>query len=95
MYLEFEFTKKKKTAIKKTRRCPIGNLITYRTPSSFFDCSFFYLVSFCEQNPASEVDQEHSTRVCSPVRFGRKSNVRSEHALRSGCVALERVHMCI
>jgi hypothetical protein len=41
-----------------------------------------------------------STRTCTGicsfslhVRFGRKSNVRSEHALRSGCVALECVHI--
>ena len=31
----------KKPQSKKPRRCPMVNLITYRTPSSFFDCSFF------------------------------------------------------
>jgi len=43
------------------------------------------------ENPASDLRCSFSLYV----RFGRKSNVRSEHNLRSGYLALEFVHICI
>jgi hypothetical protein len=51
----------KKPQSKKPRRCLIGNLIPYQTPSSFFVLRFFFLVNFCEQTAASEFNQGHST----------------------------------
>jgi hypothetical protein len=39
----------KKTAIKKTRHCLIGNLIPYQTPSSFSTSGFFLYVNFCKK----------------------------------------------
>ena len=51
----------KKPQSKKTRRCPIENLITYRTPSSFSASGFFLYVKFCRQTAASEFGQGHST----------------------------------
>ena len=40
---------KKKSGGRKTRRCPIGNQIPYRTPSSFFWLRFFFGVHFYRQ----------------------------------------------
>ena len=48
-----KFTKKKNRNQKKTRRCPIGNLVPYRTPSSFFSIAVFFSVNFCMQTPGS------------------------------------------
>ena len=52
---------------KKTRRCPTGNQISYRTVE-FFLLRFFFLVNFCEKTPAGKFSQGHSTKFITSSR---------------------------